>query len=413
MSRRYIIVGNGIAGQTCAEELRKHDPDCSIVMLTQEPHPLYNRVALPRFLKGQLRLEKVMLRTVEDYNAHRIDIRFGTAAMTLDPAARQIVANDGSRLIYDAALLATGGRPRQLKVPGIETVTNVHTFYTLEDARSIAEAADRAERVLVVGGSFIAYELADAIAHRGKCNVTWLMRGPHFLRSVLDDDSGRLCHELGEAAGVDFVCSDEIDRFEKSGSGQTCVTRGGRRIDFDMLVSGLGLHFNTDLAVKAGLDVRDGIRTNAQLETSSPGVFAAGDVAVFDDVTTGRPNQVGTWDNALAQGHTAAINMAGGTEDFIDVATYTTTMFGSTLAVMGMTPSIDPQIQAAIHLHHEQRQYRKLFFRKNTLVGAIMIGSPKGRKRLIDLIRTGEPITAAREMLAQDPAALHSNGPPL
>jgi 3-phenylpropionate/trans-cinnamate dioxygenase ferredoxin reductase subunit len=402
MSRRYVIIGNGIAGQTCAEELRKRDADCSIVMLTQEPHPLYNRVALPRFLKGQLRQEKVMLRTVQDYQAQRIDIRFGTTALILDPAAREIVASDGSRFVYDAVLLATGGRPRRLEAPGIDMIKNVHTFYTLDDARSIAEAADRAERVLVLGGSFIAYELADAIAHRYKSSVTWLMRGPHFLRSVLDDASGRLCRELGEAAGVDFVCSDEISHFEAS-SGQACVTRSGRRIEFDLLVSGLGLHFNTELAVQAGLDMQDGIRTDARLETSAPGVFAAGDVAVFDDVTTGRPNQVGTWDNALAQGRTAAFNMAGEMKDFIDVATYTTTMFGSTLAVMGTTPASDPEIEAAIHLHREQRQYRKLFFRRDSLVGAIMIGSPKGRKRLIDLIRTGEPIIAQRDVLAQDP----------
>jgi 3-phenylpropionate/trans-cinnamate dioxygenase ferredoxin reductase subunit len=305
---------------------------------------------------------------------------------------------------YDAALLATGGRPRRIEAPGIEAITNVHTFYTLDDAVRIAEAADEAERVLVIGGSFIAYELADAIAHRGKSSVTWLMRGPHFLRSVLDDDGGRLCRELGEAAKVDFVCSDEINSFETSASGQTCLTRGGRRIEFDMLVSGLGLHFNTDLAVEAGLDVQGGIRTDARLETAARGVFAAGDVAVFDDVTTGRPNQVGTWDNAQAQGRTAAVNMAGGADDFVDVATYTTTMFGSTLAVMGDTIGAH-DIETAIHLHREQRQYRKLFFRQSSLVGAVMIGSPKGRKRLIDLIRTGEPVGTAPDMLARDPAS--------
>ena len=171
MSRRYVIIGNGIAGQTCAEELRKRDADCSIVMLTQEPHPLYNRVALPRFLKGQLRQEKVMLRTVQDYQAQRIDIRFGTTALILDPAAREIVASDGSRFVYDAVLLATGGRPRQLEAPGIDMIKNVHTFYTLDDARSIAEAADRAERVLVLGGSFIAYELADAYCAQARVRV--------------------------------------------------------------------------------------------------------------------------------------------------------------------------------------------------------------------------------------------------
>ena len=391
MTRRYVIVGNGIAGQTCAEELRLLDPDGAVTMIAGEPHPLYNRVALPRFLKGQLRWEKVMLRSVEDYAERGIDIRFSTHADRIDPDRRTVMTHAGEEIGFDSLLLATGGRPRSLDAPGMETVTNAHAFYTLDDARRIAEAAEQAKRVLVIGGSFIAYELAEAIAHRGP-SVTWLMRGPWFLRTVLDEDGGRVCRALGERAGVDFACSDTIVRFE----GNRCITGSGRAIDFDMLVYGIGLDFNTQLARDAGLGVDRGILTDAKLQTDQAGIYAAGDVAQFDDVVLGRRNQVGTWDNAQAQGRVAAMNMAGGAQDFIDVATYTTTMFGSTLAVMGLTPEHGLDLEAFAEFELERGHYRKLFFREAQLVGAVMIGSPKGRKKLIEMIRAGEAVAGPR-----------------
>ena len=399
MTRRYVIVGNGIAGQTCAEELRLLDPDGTVTMIAGEPHPLYNRVALPRFLKGQLRWEKVMLRSVEDYAERGIDIRFSTHAARIDPDSRTVTTQAGEEIGFDSLLLATGGRPRSLDAPGMETVTNAHAFYTLDDARRIAEAAEQAKRVLVIGGSFIAYELAEAIAHRGP-SVTWLMRGPWFLRTVLDEDGGRVCRALGERVGVDFACSDTIVRFE----GNRCITGSGRAIDFDMLVYGIGLDFNTQLARAAGLGVDRGILTDAKLQTDHAGIYAAGDVAQFDDVVLGRRNQVGTWDNAQAQGRVAAMNMAGGAQDFIDVATYTTTMFGSTLAVMGLTPEHGLDLEAFAEFELERGHYRKLFFREAQLVGAVMIGSPKGRKKLIEMIRAGEAVAGPRgELLAALP----------
>ena len=399
MTRRYVIVGNGIAGQTCAEELRLLDPDGKVTMIAGEPHPLYNRVALPRFLKGQLRWEKVMLRSVEDYAERGIDSRFSTHAARIDPDSRTVTTQAGEEIGFDSLLLATGGRPRSLEAPGMETVTNAHAFYTLDDARRIAEAAEQAKRVLVIGGSFIAYELAEAIAHRGP-SVTWLMRGPWFLRTVLDEDGGKVCRALGERAGVDFACSDTIVRFE----GNRCITGSGRVIDFDMLVYGIGLDFNTQLARDAGLGVDRGILTDAKLQTDHAGIYAAGDVAQFDDVVLGRRNQVGTWDNAQAQGRVAAMNMAGGAQDFIDVATYTTTMFGSTLAVMGLTPEHGLDLEAFAEFELERGHYRKLFFREAQLVGAVMIGSPKGRKKLIEMIRAGEAVAGSRgELLAALP----------
>src|SRR5256884_533462 len=118
MSRRYVIIGNGIAGQTCAEELRARDSECSIVMIAAERHPLYNRVALPRFLRGQVREEKVLMRTVADYEAKGLEIHFETWATEVDVTARVVRTNRGQEFPYDALLIATGGRPQPPPPPG-------------------------------------------------------------------------------------------------------------------------------------------------------------------------------------------------------------------------------------------------------------------------------------------------------
>src|ERR1700716_1726496 len=243
MSRRYVVIGNGIAGQTCAEELRARDSECSIVMLAAERHPLYNRVALPRFLRGQVRQEKVMMRTLDDHRRRGLDIHFETWATEIDTGQRVVRTNRGQEFRYDAVLVATGGRPKPPPWPGADEVPEVYGFQTLDDTLAIMEKADRSDSVLVMGGSFIAYELAEGIVHRGHPRVTWIMRGPWFLRYVLDAEGGQLCRQLGEQAGVEFACEDEVTRFSRRNGHFLGETSCGRSVEFDMLAYGVGLDY--------------------------------------------------------------------------------------------------------------------------------------------------------------------------
>ena len=405
MSRRYVVLGNGIAGQTCAEELRKLDPDCSIVMIAAERHPLYNRVALPRFLRGQVREEKVLMRTVEDYEKRHLEIHFETWATEIDTQARVVRTNRAQDFPYDAVLIATGGRPKPPPWPGSDEVDDVLGFQTLDDTKAIIEKADASKRVLVMGGSFIGYELAEGIAYRQRAKVTWIMRGPWFLRYVLDGEGGRLCRQLGEAAGVEFIVNDEVKRFSRCNGHYQGETVNGHRVEFDMLTYGVGLDYYAEPAQGTGIETRRGIVTDAKLRTSAPDVYAAGDIAVFFDLMVGRHNQMGTWDNALAHGKVAAHNMAGADEDFFDVPTYTTTMFGSTMAVMGVTPDVQPDLQSVRTFSFEEGFFRKLFFYDDRLVGAIMIGPPKGRKKLIEIMHSRQLIERPRDELL-DPTNL-------
>ncbi len=404
MTRRYVILGNGIAGQSAAEDLRKADADASIVMIAAERHPLYNRVALPRYLRGQVRREKVFMRTAEDYAKQDLDINFETWATEVDTQQKIVRTNRGQEFAYDALLVATGGRPKPPPWPGADAVPNL-SFQTLDDTDAIIEKADAAQRVLIMGGSFISYELAEGVSFRHKAQVTWIMRGPWFLRYVLDEEGGTLCRQMGEAQGVDFIINDEVQKFSRSNGRYVAETAAGKKVEFDLLTYGVGLDYYTEPDAHTPVELKKGIVTDSKLRTAAPDVYAAGDVAVFYDLMVERLNQMGTWDNAEAHGRVAARNMAGADEDFFDVPTYTTTMFGSTLAVAGVTPDVQPGLESVRTFSFEEKFYRKLFFKDDRLVGAIMIGPPKGRKKLIEIMRSRQKIERERQDLL-DPANL-------
>src|SRR5271165_4986001 len=175
--RKYVIVGNGFAGTTAAEQLRKHAPACEITLFGDEPYTLYNRISLPPMLRRQIPEAKVMIRNLAWHEEHRIALHLRTRVERIVPEER-IVQAAGASYPYEALLIATGGRPNPTGKPGSEGAANLFPFQYLDDTRAISEQIDRSRAGVAIGGSFIAYELAEAFASR-KIETHWIMRGPH------------------------------------------------------------------------------------------------------------------------------------------------------------------------------------------------------------------------------------------
>ncbi|MBA2284030.1 MAG: NAD(P)/FAD-dependent oxidoreductase [Ktedonobacteraceae bacterium] len=389
--RRYVIIGNGIAGTTTADILRKNDPNCSIHLLTNEAYPLYNRVSLPRFLQGVLSEQKVMIRDFAWHEQKNIHLVTETMVTEVQTGERVVVTDTGQHLPYDALLVATGGWANPLQVPGAQGTRHIYNFVTLDDTKTIIARMRESRTAVAYGGSFISYELCDGFAVR-KLDTTWIMRGPYWLRSALDPEGGEVVDNIARKFGVQVIHGDEIEEVvPQNGVPSYVKTKKGRQIQADMIGIGLGITLNTHILAGTPVEVRNGVVVNEYLETNVPGVYAAGDVAEFFDVAIGQHHSMGTWDNALAHGKLVAVNMAGGHEAYVDVPTYTSPLFDVNIAVVGTAESNNPELEnIALREPGEKgnENYRKLFFRENKLVGVLMIGSPKGRKKLVEIVKS-------------------------
>lgn len=402
-SRHYVVLGNGIAGTTAAETLRKNDQDCQISLFTDEPYPLYNRVALPPYLKLKAPQSKLFMKTLEFHQDRRICFHRRTRVTQVDLDTRTLVTDRGHEVTFDRLLVATGGTPSHLAVPGGDA-DGVCYFQTLDDSNDLLERMAVAHSAVSIGGSYIAYELAEAFRTRG-LHVTWLIRGPRFLHRVLDEDGGRVVDGIARHHGVETVYGDTADHLETSNGHVTAVISGKqRRFQADMVGCGLGLQYNHSFLPAGAVNIASGVITNQFLETDAAGVYAAGDIAEFYDVDLDTHYNMGTWASATMHGRVAALNMAGAREPVKDVRQYTTTLFDSRMTVIGATPEIDEEIASASHTDMTsakptQWSYRRLFFFEGRLVGAALIGDMHAKVDLVNVIRSRKVVWEDREAL--------------
>jgi NAD(P)H-nitrite reductase large subunit len=396
--KQFVIVGNGVAGTTAAEHIRKNQPESKVVLLAGEPYPLYNRVTLPIFLKGRVQEKNVMMRTVEIHEQRGVDLHLDTWVKEICTEEKTVVTESGEEFPFDRLLIATGGTPRPLEVPGA-SLHGVYQFQTLDDTKDLMARCEESKAAIALGGSYIGYELAEAFSHRG-IHTTWIMRGDRFLMRLLDPDGGEVVDLLARDRGVEVVYNDWVTVIQSdNGVPKGVLTVEGGAYRGDMVGYGIGLKYYTELAESIGLDVRKAILTNECLQTAIPEIYAAGDAAEFLDVIINTHNQMGTWDNAASHGRLVAQNMLGKDLTYTEVPTYVTTMFGSRLSVLGLTPESHPELEREVQVNKETRKYRALFFFEGRLVGAVIIGILKGRRKLEELIKGRQPVEGDRRAL--------------
>ncbi len=388
---RFVIIGNGAAGTYAAEQLRKDDASCEIVMIDDEKYTLYNRVSLPRYLKGVLLEQRVYVRDMEWHTKNRIDLRLETKVTQVNFEGKTVALDPGGELPYDKLLIATGGRPNPLQVPGAQGAKYLFNFQYFDETKAMVARMPESKVAVVMGGSFIGYELTEAFAFR-KLETHWIQRGPWFLRRALDEPGGRVVSLLAEDAGVHLHYEESIEKLEQINGQLKVHGSKGFTATADLVGVGLGLTMNIDIFRGTALETKVGVRTNEFLETNIPDVWAAGDVADFYDVVSQRHHRMGTWDNALSHGKHVAKNMLGARQPFVEVPTYASGMFNSNISVMGVTTEEEPSAESLFEVDLEGRNYKRLFFLGDKLVGAILIGKMKGRKKILELISTRTPI---------------------
>ncbi|MBO0763926.1 MAG: FAD-dependent oxidoreductase [Hyphomicrobiaceae bacterium] len=311
---RIVIIGGGAAGFAAAEALRRQGYGGSIIMLSGESAPPVDRPNLSKdYLAGNAPEEWIPLQPDTFYVEKDIDLRLSTVAAGIDVREREIVLADGSKLGYDRLLLATGAEPVRPSIPGANR-PHVLTLRSLADCRAIIARALGARCAVVLGASFIGLEAAAALRARGiEVHVVAPEKRP--MERVLGAQLGDMVHALHVEHGVIF----HLGEMAKAIDGKRVALKNGSAIEADLVVVGIGVRPRIELAEKAGLAVDRGLVVNAHLETSAPGVFAAGDIARWPDPYSGGGIRVEHWVVAQRQGQTAARNMLGVQEKFTAV----------------------------------------------------------------------------------------------
>jgi 3-phenylpropionate/trans-cinnamate dioxygenase ferredoxin reductase component len=306
----FVIVGASLAGAKAAEALRDEGFDGRVVLVGAEDERPYERPPLSKdYLRGEVVREKVYVHPEGYYAEHDIELRLGRTAVSLNAAARELAFDDGERLRYDRLLLATGAEPRRLPIPGGE-LDGVMYLRSVADCDGLRDRLDRGGAVVVIGAGWIGAEVAASARQRG-LEVTVIDPLTVPLERVLGAEVGAVYRDIHREHGVQMLMGTGVEAFEGGTAVERVRTSDGRELECDFVVVGVGVQPRTGLAAQAGLAVDNGILVDEHLQTSAPGVFAAGDVANAHHPFYGEPVRVEHWANALHQGPVAARTMLG------------------------------------------------------------------------------------------------------
>jgi 3-phenylpropionate/trans-cinnamate dioxygenase ferredoxin reductase subunit len=312
---KYVIIGGGLAGGSAVEGIRKQDSDGSILLICGEKHLPYDRPPLTKKLWfGKKQVEEIFLHDQQWYAAHGVDTLLATEAASVDCSRKAVAAANGVTYHYHKLLLATGGTPRRLDLPGGD-VDGICYYRYLDDYLKTRSAAAEGKSAVVIGGGFIGSEIAAALKIN-KLEVTMVYPGPYLVHQVFPEGLGRALQDLYRSRGVTILSGDAPISFERAGEKFLTNTRSGKRIESDLLIVGVGIVPNVNLAQAAGLTVENGVAVNELLQTSNADIYAAGDIAFFPYQALGQRMRIEHWDNAINQGQHAGRNMAGAGEPF-------------------------------------------------------------------------------------------------
>jgi NAD(P)H-nitrite reductase large subunit len=395
---RYVIIGNGVAGVHAAETIRRFDPHGAITLISDEAFPPYCRPMISMVLEGSVTPEKLPIRDAGFYADLGITAVLGTRASAIDVDNRA-VAVDGQCYPYDKLLIASGADPRRIKAAGLE-LGNIFFMRTETHVRQMLAALPQVRRALVLGGGLVGFKASYGLLRRGIA-VTMLIRSGYPLSMQVDAEAGRLIADELKAHGLVVRVGVEAEAFEGAGRVSAARLSDGTRVDCDMVVIGKGVFPARGFVPKDKIRVDAGILVDDHMQTSAPGVFAAGDVAESIDIARRTPWVNAIWPEAVAQGRIAGMNMAGRPAAYPgSLGRNVIRIFGLDVMTAGLVaPAESEGLDVYSVTDARARTHRKLIFKEDRLVGMVLVNSIEQGGVLTALIQSATPVRAPREAL--------------
>jgi NAD(P)H-nitrite reductase large subunit len=385
----YIIVGGGLAGASSVEGIRELDTAGSILLVGEEIHLPYDHPPLSKKLWfGKQKVADIFLHDRAFYDQHAVTLALGEKVVRIDAAAKILTTTNNKTYGYGKLLLATGCKPRTLTIPGGD-LEGICYFRSLDDYLRTRETAAEGKSAVVIGGGFIGSELAAAL-NINKLNVTMIFPDELLCGRVLPDYLGRAVQQRYRDKGVKVLASDQPVSFTKNGSKFITHTKKGETIESDIVIVGVGVIPELELAKSGGLEVGNGIVVNEYLETSRPDVYAAGDNAFFPYLVLGQSMRIEHWDQALNQGKWAGRNMAGAHEPYIHQPYFFSDLFEFGYEATG---EVDSRLETFADWQKENDTGVIYYLREGKVRGVMMCNVWDKVETARELIRKGETLT--------------------
>ena len=376
--RRYVIVGNGVAGARAAIKARETDPKGEIRIFTDEAYPFYYRVRFPEMAAGEIQLKDLLIHSKEFYQGKMITLHLEEGVTEGDLLKGEVRSEKGNTYPYDSLLIATGG---YAFVPPIQGVAKkgVFTLRSMKDAISMKEFSNGIRHAVLIGGGLVGLETGGALLRRG-IKVAVIESNPRILPRQTDPAGSQILQAKMEQMGFSFYLSGQTEEILGQDSVEGVRLKDGRAVEGQMVIISAGVRPNITLAKNLGLEIKNGVLVNDQLRTNREGVYAAGDAAEH------RGRVYGIWPAAQRQGEAAGVNMAGGK------ALYEGTVVSNTLKVVGIdltaAGEIDPEgkLECVVKSDREKCMYCKVAFKEDRIVGCILLGDVKGGREILEAI---------------------------
>jgi 3-phenylpropionate/trans-cinnamate dioxygenase ferredoxin reductase subunit len=350
----YIIIGGGMAGGKATEGIRKIDTDGTVALVTEEPHNPYERPPLSKgYLQGKSKLNKVFLHKEDYYTENNIQVLTSSRVTRIQPNNHTITLKNGQEMAYGKLLLATGGHAWRLPIEGNQ-LPGVFTLRSIENSDAIRQMAEAGQPALVLGGSFIGAEAAASLNILGM-NVTMVFPESRLLERVVPAELSEFLHHIYEKRGVRILTGTTPGKLDGEGKVERAQLSNNEILDAKLVVMGVGIRLNTELARDASLSLTDtgAVIVDNMLRTSNPDIYAAGDIAAWPDPTFEKRLRVEHWDVARTQGLQAGRNMAGQNKAYTVLPYFFSDLFDFSFEAWGDLSSWDrTALQGSLETDH-------------------------------------------------------------